>query len=121
MSADDSEHPPDTDAEMFFADEKAEEQTDEDDESVEPDGSRGHGRALPRHSARQRKPPSRYLLYTCLHISAQKGLRMFGKAASDAMFKEIKQLLHEKKAMHPVNKNELSRRQLKKKIRYSCF
>lgn len=81
----------------------------------------GSGKALPRHSTRQKKRPSRYQLYTCLHISAKKGLRMFGKAASDAMFKEIKQLLHEKEAMHPVDGKKLSKRQLKKKIRSLMF
>ena len=127
--AEDDGQPQDRGAELPCTDETVEEQTDvtsddKDDETVESEHPRGDGREPPRRSVRQRQQPNRYELYTALnilHISAQKGIRMFGKAADNAMVKEIKQLLLEKEAFHPVHKKSLSKRQLKKKIRSFMF
>jgi hypothetical protein len=93
---------------------------DEHDEQV-PMQQEEKRRPIPRHSTRQRKAPKRYQLYTCLHIYAQKAEKMFGKDATNAMINEIKQLLKEKKAIHPVYANSLSKRQLKKRIRSLMF
>jgi hypothetical protein len=63
------------------------------------------------------RKPTRY----CYHTSVKKALNEHGKDAYDAIINEFKQLFKEKKALIPVNKGDLSAKQLKQIIRSSMF
>ena len=63
------------------------------------------------------RKPTRY----CYHTSVKKALNEHGKDAYDAIIKEFKQLFKEKKALIPVNRGDLSARQIKQIIRSSMF
>jgi hypothetical protein len=55
------------------------------------------------------------------HISLKKGLRDRGEPAFEAVIAELKQLLKDKRALTPLHRKDLSRRQLKKMIRSCMF
>ena len=59
--------------------------------------------------------------YRAFHTSAMKGLREYGPPAYNAIISELKQLLHDKKAMRPVHRKDLSATQLKRAIRSLMF
>jgi hypothetical protein len=63
------------------------------------------------------RKPTRF----CYHTSVKKALNEHGKDAYDAIIKEFKQLFKEKKALVPVNRGDLSARQIKQIIRSSMF
>ena len=63
------------------------------------------------------RKPTRF----CYHTSVKKALKEHGKDAYDAIIKEFKQLFKEKKALIPVNRGDLSARQMKQIIRSSMF
>jgi hypothetical protein len=63
------------------------------------------------------RKPTRF----CYHTSVKKALNEHGKDAYDAIIKEFKQLFKEKKALIPVNRGDLSARQIKQIIRSSMF
>ena len=64
------------------------------------------------------RKPAKYQSY---HTSVKKGLRDHGAHAYKAVVAELKQLLCDKKAMHPVHRGDLSARQLKTVIRSLMF
>ena len=60
----------------------------------------------------------RYGVFYAFHtLSVKQGINKYGDNAIDSIKKELKQLLVDKKAMHPVHRNALSQTQLKKVIR----
>jgi hypothetical protein len=59
--------------------------------------------------------------YRSFHTSVRKGLQEHGADAYKAIVAELRQLLHEKKAIQPVHRGELSARQLKQAIRSLMF
>ena len=65
----------------------------------------------------RRKP----VMYRAYHTSVTKGLKEHGKEAYLAIVRELKQLLHEKKAIVPVHRSDLSKTQLKRTIRSLMF
>ena len=70
-----------------------------------------------RAAGAMRKP----VMYKAYHTTVTQGLQEHGKEADLAIVKELKQLLHNKKAITPVSKSELSKSQLKRTIRSLMF
>ena len=64
-----------------------------------------------------RKP----VMYRAYHTSITQGLKEHGKDAYLAIVRELKQLLHDKKAIAPVHRSELSTTQIKRAIRSLMF
>jgi len=61
------------------------------------------------------------VFYAFHTLSVKQGINEYGDNAIDSIKKELKQLLVDKKAMHPVHRNALTKTQLKKVIRSLLF
>ena len=61
------------------------------------------------------------LQYFCAHLSVNKGFEMYGSEAYKAVLSELKQLILDKNAYHPVHRSELTPSQLKQVMRSFMF
>lgn len=110
---------PEVEAEQLQEEEQRE--IDEEEDSSEPDAADEVQPQSPRRSARVKGGTRKPVRYRAFHTSVRRGLKEHGAEAYRAIVAELKQLLVDKKALVPVQRGDLSARQLKKSIRSLMF